>query len=119
MCGVAYHMRCKQQRESRAAARVPLLLEQMRLLYVYAQTQGLTKVLFEFQLVSEDMETHTRRSTTFPPSPPQLTLRTDGPFTLCPFFFFQELLGVSIRWIGVGQDRLAVIDRFTDGTASK
>lgn len=36
------------------------------------------------------------------------------------FFFFprvfahasQELLGVSIRWIGVGQDRLAVIDRY-------
>lgn len=24
----------------------------------------------------------------------------------------QELLGVSIRWIGVGQDRLAVIDRY-------
>eukprot|EP00903_Cladosiphon_okamuranus_P020222 g18562.t1 len=25
----------------------------------------------------------------------------------------EELLGVSIRWIGVGQDRLAVIDRYT------
>ncbi|CAM9349622.1 unnamed protein product [Hapterophycus canaliculatus] len=24
----------------------------------------------------------------------------------------EELLGVSIRWIGVGQDRLAVIDRY-------